>query len=103
MIINLCFIISLRTHSECQLPLAGVCLLQQSGQLQDGDLALLMADCQVLPLAVRGAQAAHGHPPQHVRGDELADRLALVAGVVHAHILEGAFLGTEGGSLEVKY
>ena len=90
-------------YRKRQLPLAGISLLQQCRQLQYGDLALLMAHGQVLSLAVGGAtEATHGHATEHVVGDQLADLLALVAAVVHAHVLEGALLRAQRRRLTGK-
>ena len=62
-------------------------------------LALLVADGQVLAPPVGGREHTHGHATQHMGADQLADGLALVPAVVHAHVLEGALLGPQGGHL----
>jgi len=59
-----------------------------------------VADGQVLAAPVGGGEHTHGHAAQHVGADELADGLALVPAVVHAHVLKGALLGAQGGHLE---
>ena len=52
----------LDTCSESELAFAGVCLLEEGRQLQNGDLAFLMADSEVLALPMGRRQTTHGHP-----------------------------------------
>ncbi len=52
-------------------------LFEEGAELEDGDFALFVAHGQVLASAVRRRQAAHGDAAQHVRRQQLPDRLAL--------------------------
>ena len=70
-----------------------------TNNLSHTHLALLVADGQVLASPVGGGEHAHSHATQHMGADQLADGLALVAAVVHTHVLEGALLGPQGGHL----
>ena len=87
-------------YRECEFLLAGVGLFQQSRQLQYGDLSLLVADRQVLPLAVRRRQHTHGDTTQRVGGDQLADLLPLVTAVAHPYVLKRPLLGSQSHSLQ---
>ena len=90
------------THGQRELAFARVGLLEECRQLQDGHLALLVADGEVLAAAERPAQAAHRDAPQHVRVDQLAQRLARLAAVAHPHVLEGALLRAERRRLRTQ-
>lgn len=56
-------------------------------------LAFLVADSQVLAAPVRGGEHTHGHPPEHVGANQLANGLTLVSAVIHPNVLKGTFLG----------
>ena len=54
----------------------------------------------MLPSSVHRRQAGHRHAAQDVGREQLADRLSLVAGETHAHILESALLRSQRGDHE---
>ena len=72
-----------------QLLLGGVRLLQQSGELEDGDLPLLVSHGQVLPPASWRGEATHDASPDHVGVQQLSGLLARLSGEIHLDLKTG--------------
>ena len=55
---------------------------------------------EVLPLAVRTAEAAHGDAADHVRRHQLPDGLTLLPSKGHPHVVERPLLRAQGRHLK---
>ena len=59
-----------------------------------------MANSEVLPSSMGRGQHTHGHTAQHMSTYELSDGLALIATVVHPHILKCTLLRAQSRNLK---
>ena len=50
------------TYCQCEFPPVGVSLLEDGEELEDGELAPVVIDTQMLPLSLHRGQSAHGNP-----------------------------------------
>lgn len=68
-------------------------MLEYGEELEDGELALVVVDAQVLPLALDGGEGTHGHTGDGVGGEQLPQHHSLTVTEVKTHVLKGSFLG----------
>lgn len=76
-------------------------MLEDGEELEDGELAPVMINTQVLPLSLHRGQSAHGYPSDGVCREQLLHLSPLVLAEVEADILKGPLLGAQRGGHEV--
>lgn len=79
-------------YRQSKFAFGGVCLLEQSRQLEYGDFAFLTADGKVLASAVGWSECAHADATQDVWCYQLPYRLTLISTVVHSHVFKRTLL-----------
>lgn len=65
-------------------------------------LSLLVTNCKMLTTTMWWGENTHGNTPQDMCTDELTYSLALVATIIHPHILKSSFLRAKCGHLRKK-